>query len=53
MFASIKDYAARVKRSPRPVRILVVDDEEGVRKFVDRVLNHIGLPQPGAYRWKG
>jgi 4-hydroxy-3-polyprenylbenzoate decarboxylase len=23
------------------------------RQFVDRVLNHIGLPQPGAYRWKG
>jgi len=23
------------------------------RQFADRVLNHIGLPQPGAYRWKG
>jgi len=24
-----------------------------VRNFVDRVLAHIGLPQPGAYEWKG
>ncbi|MGH9497846.1 MAG: UbiX family flavin prenyltransferase [Terriglobales bacterium] len=23
------------------------------REFVNRVLAHIGLPQPGAYRWKG
>jgi 4-hydroxy-3-polyprenylbenzoate decarboxylase len=23
------------------------------RQFVDRVLAHIGLPQPGAYEWKG
>jgi 4-hydroxy-3-polyprenylbenzoate decarboxylase len=23
------------------------------RNFVDRVLAHIGLPQPGAYEWKG
>jgi flavin prenyltransferase len=27
--------------------------EDMARQFVDRVLNHIGLPQPGAYRWKG
>jgi flavin prenyltransferase len=26
---------------------------EMVRQFVDRVLAHIGLPQPGAYEWKG
>ena len=42
MLASIKDYAARVKSSPRPMRILVVDDEEGVRKFVNRVLRDAG-----------
>ena len=23
------------------------------REFAFRVLAHIGLPQPGAYRWKG
>jgi len=27
--------------------------EDMARQFADRVLNHIGLPQPGAYRWKG
>jgi 4-hydroxy-3-polyprenylbenzoate decarboxylase len=26
---------------------------EMARQFVDRVLAHIGLPQPGAYEWKG
>ena len=26
---------------------------EMARQFVDRVLAHIGLPQPGAYQWKG
>jgi 4-hydroxy-3-polyprenylbenzoate decarboxylase len=26
---------------------------EMVRQFVQRVLAHIGLPQPGAYQWKG
>jgi flavin prenyltransferase len=29
------------------------DTTEMVRQFVDRVLAHIGLPQPGAYEWKG
>jgi 4-hydroxy-3-polyprenylbenzoate decarboxylase len=27
--------------------------EEIARQFVDRVLAHIGLDQPGAYQWKG
>jgi 4-hydroxy-3-polyprenylbenzoate decarboxylase len=29
------------------------DTTEMARQFVDRVLAHIGLPQPGAYEWKG
>ena len=28
------------------------DSTEMARQFVDRVLAHIGLPQPGAYVWK-
>jgi 4-hydroxy-3-polyprenylbenzoate decarboxylase len=28
------------------------DTTEMARQFVDRVLAHIGLPQPGAYEWK-
>jgi 4-hydroxy-3-polyprenylbenzoate decarboxylase len=28
------------------------DTTEMARQFVDRVLAHIGLPQPGAYQWK-
>jgi flavin prenyltransferase len=27
--------------------------EEMARNFANRVLAHIGLPQPGAYRWEG
>ena len=27
--------------------------EEMARNFAHRVLAHIGLPQPGAYEWKG
>jgi flavin prenyltransferase len=27
--------------------------EEMAHEFANRVLAHIGLPQPGAYRWKG
>ena len=29
-----------------------VDSDEMARQFADRVLAHIGLPQPGAYVWK-
>jgi 4-hydroxy-3-polyprenylbenzoate decarboxylase len=27
--------------------------DEIAREFVNRVLAHVGLPQPGAYQWKG
>ena len=41
---SFKDYASRLKPAspPRTLRVLVVDDEEPVRKFVDRVLRDAG-----------
>ena len=41
---SIKSYVSRMKPAPprRPLRVLVVDDEEPVRKFVDRVLKDAG-----------
>ena len=48
VFGAIKDYAVRLKaktatQTPaRPMRVLVVDDEEPVRKFVDRVLQKAG-----------
>ena len=44
MLASFKDYAARFKSPPakEQLRVLVVDDEEPVRKFVDRVLRDAG-----------
>ena len=43
VFASIKGYASRLKTAPRrPLRILVVDDEEPIRRFVDRVLRDAG-----------
>jgi 4-hydroxy-3-polyprenylbenzoate decarboxylase len=29
------------------------DSTEMARQFVNRVLAHVGLPQPGAYEWKG
>jgi two-component system cell cycle sensor histidine kinase/response regulator CckA len=43
MFASFKDYARRLMK-PVPVigPVLVVDDEEPVLKFVDRVLKEAG-----------
>ena len=43
VFASIKGYASRRKAVPRrPLRILIVDDEEPIRRFVDRVLRDAG-----------
>ena len=40
---SLKGYAARLKPAARPtLRVLVVDDEEPLRKFVDRVLREGG-----------
>ena len=43
VLASIKGYAARFRTVPkRPLRILIVDDEEPVRKFVERVMSEAG-----------
>ena len=43
LFASIKGFASRRKAVPRPpLRILVVDDEEPIRRFVERVLRDAG-----------
>jgi CheY-like chemotaxis protein len=44
IMSSLKDYAARFKVAApkRPVRVLVVDDEEPVRRFVARVLQDAG-----------
>ncbi len=39
----VKGYVARMKHvTPRDVSVLIVDDEEPVRKFVDRVLSDAG-----------
>ena len=41
--ATLREYAARFKAAPsQPLRVLVVDDEEPVRKFVERVLREAG-----------
>ena len=41
---SLKAYAARFKASApkRPTRVLIVDDEEPIRRFVERVLAEAG-----------
>lgn len=40
---TLKDYAARFKALPtKTLRVLIVDDEEPVRKFVERVLREAG-----------
>jgi CheY-like chemotaxis protein len=39
----VKTYTARMKRMPpASINVLIVDDEEPVRKFVDRVLREAG-----------
>ena len=39
----VRGYAARMKEAPsRPLSVLVVDDEDLVRKFVERVLREAG-----------
>lgn len=39
----VREYAMRLKKtSPLSISVLVVDDEEPVRKFVDRVLRDAG-----------
>jgi two-component system, cell cycle sensor histidine kinase and response regulator CckA len=43
VFTFVKNHAARMKRMPPAVfNVLVVDDEEPVRKFVERVLREAG-----------
>ena len=43
VFAFAKDYAAPMTPTPkRPTSVLIVDDEESVRKFVERVLTEGG-----------
>ena len=49
--SSLKAYVARfqaVAASKRPVRVLIVDDEEPVRKFVGRVLLEAGYATASA-----
>jgi two-component system, cell cycle sensor histidine kinase and response regulator CckA len=43
VFNFVKTRASRMKEAPQaPIHVLVVDDEEPVRKFVDRVLREAG-----------
>ena len=41
-FSFVRNHAARLKRTPATMTVLVVDDEEPVRKFVERVLREAG-----------
>ena len=43
VFASVKSFGHRMKPAPTaPISALIVDDEESVRKFVERVLREAG-----------
>lgn len=44
MFDSLKKYAAKLKpqQPERPLSVLIVDDEESVLRFVERVLRDAG-----------
>lgn len=43
LFSTFLNYAARRRAEVvRPLRVLVVDDEEPIRKFVDRVMRDAG-----------
>ena len=43
MLTLAKTYAARLRNAPKaPARVLIVDDEEPVRRFVERVLHDAG-----------
>ena len=44
VLSAVKAYAAGVKRTPSPrnIGVLVVDDEDPVRRFVERVLREAG-----------
>ena len=41
-FSFVRNHATRMKRTPATMNVLVVDDEEPVRKFVERVLREAG-----------
>jgi two-component system cell cycle sensor histidine kinase/response regulator CckA len=44
MLTRVKDYASRMKRAAAgQLTVLVVDDEEAVRKFVERVVRDAGF----------
>jgi CheY-like chemotaxis protein len=43
MLGSLRRYAARLKTQPKqPLMVLIVDDDEAVLTFVDRVLSEAG-----------
>jgi CheY-like chemotaxis protein len=49
VFGSLRSYAARFRPAPpRPLRVLVVDDEQTVRRFVERVLREGGYETASA-----
>ena len=41
-FSFVRNHTTRMKRTPATMTVLVVDDEEPVRKFVERVLREAG-----------
>ena len=48
VFSFVKSYSARMKPPRRSVSVLVVDDEQSVRKFVERVLGEAGYTTTSA-----
>jgi CheY-like chemotaxis protein len=49
VFSFVKAYADRMKRTPRKsISVLIVDDEQSVRKFVERVLGEAGYTTTSA-----
>jgi len=47
-FSFVRNHATRMKRTPATMTALVVDDEEPVRKFVERVLREAGYKTASA-----
>ena len=41
-FSFVRNHSTRMKRTPATMTVLVVDDEEPVRRFVERVLREAG-----------